>query len=162
MSSNNNYDIARTRDDIFRQQIQDKLKALHAQFPSLSLHIDAWRPYITTVDTDEYADEQTEVWVRLGERIPAFLQEVNERWFQPEMGVLNQRVSYLLLHQLYGFRPDDHVIVNGRAYLVVEAVEQMGVSKLKIDRIKQRFEPNNIPGRFAPINRLLYIGACIQ
>lgn len=162
MSSNANYDIAVTRDAIFRQRVQDVLLALQAQFPSLAIVIDAWRPYVVSEDTGAFGDEQDETWVRLGEGIDAFLLEKNERWFQAEVGVINQRVSYLLLPQLYGLRADDHVIVNGLAYLIIESVEQMGISKLKIDRTKQRFQPQNIPGRFAPTYRMLEIKASIQ
>lgn len=152
-----NPDVSCSREEFFRQRLQAVLGVLACQYPSLLVQVDLWRPKVVS-DSDEYSDETTESWIRLGENVEAFILDQPERFFQADVGIINQTNRYLLLPEGYGLRPDDHIIVQGQAWLVVESTEQMGVAKVKLDKTKQRFKR---PGRFDPTLRELGVKAAI-
>lgn len=145
------------REAIFKSRVQTVLGALACQFPSLFIRVDFWRPRVVEI-TDGYADSDVEKWVRLAESVEAFVLEQPERFFQSEVGIINQTNRFLIIPEGLGLRPDDHVIVQGEAWLIVEAVEQAGVAKVKLDRTKNRFVR---PGRFDPTYRQIGVKVAI-
>lgn len=122
----------------FRGRVLEILDALALQWPSLSVRVDMWRISVVNPTTD-YSDKQVQVWVRLAENVPAFFVTTAERWYQKEEGVIHMNVEWIITPDLYDMEPDDVVILNGSSWMVVEAAEQAGISKLKIDHVKSRF-----------------------
>jgi hypothetical protein len=135
-----------------RDRLLDVLKTMALLMPSLSVTIEVWRPKVVSVS--EFADEGKEVWIRLAENVPAFYLEDMNRWFDKEIGIVLQNDHKLLIPDGCDVRPDDHVIVNGEAWMVVGSVEQAGISQLKIDKAKSRFR---VLARELPIYRELGI-----
>ncbi len=141
-------DFAQTKQGAFRARLIQVLGAMADQYPECAVEVELWRPRI--LNEDGYPDEQTEVWVRLGEDVPGFRVEQGERWFQEGIGVINQVHHLLILPDGFGLRPDDHVVIEGDAWLIIEATEMCGVEKLKLDRVKSRFAR---PARAEPVYR---------
>lgn len=127
-----------SKEAAFRDRVLEILDALAVQWPSLSVHVDLWRIGVVNPTTD-YSDKQVQVWVRLAEEVPAFFVTTAERWYQADVGVIRMQVNWIITPALYSLEADDVVILNGEAWMVVEAAEQAGISKLKIDHVKSRF-----------------------
>lgn len=159
MSCNDCMSGACSRENAFKQRIEQILQALRCQYPSMYVEADFVRPQVVDVDQNEYIDAQPEVWVKLAESVPAFRIDKQERWFQAEIGIINQKNAFLVLPaDLYTFAPDDHVIIGSDSFLVEEATIQMGVAKLKLNREKSRYAK---PGRFSTVYRTVGIKARI-
>lgn len=147
-----------TREAVFAKRLKFLIRRMGVLYPGLTTTTDAWRHMIIG-DNGGYADEMPTAWVRLGEGIKVFILDQKERWWQDEVGVVNQVNNFLLLPAGYGFKPDDILILSGVAWVVTEATEQMGVAKLKVSREQANF---NNPGRFAPVYRIVGVGASIK
>ncbi len=146
-----------SKEAIFRDRVLEILDALALQWPSLSVHVDFWRPTVIS-QSDDYADKQVETWVRLAEEVPAFFVSTVERWYEKDVGIIRMNTDWLIVPALYNLEPNDHVILNGEPWLIFEATEQAGIGKLKIDRVKSRFQA---PPRTDPTVRQLAIKARI-
>jgi hypothetical protein len=146
-----------SKEFVFRGRVLEILEALALQWPSLSIRVDFWRLSVVS-QSDDYSDKQVERWVRLAENVPAFLVSSAERWFEKEVGIIRMNMDWLITTALYNLEPNDHVIVNGEPWMITEAVEQAGIGKLKIDRVKSRFKA---PPRTDPVYRQLIIKARI-
>lgn len=138
------------REKLFAARVQEVLRALASQWPSMSVTVDLWRPSLLTNDPAAYIDDQDEVWVRLDEGVSAFFVQTTERWYQKEEGVIRTNFNWLILPAGLNVRADDHVIFQSESWLVLEAAEQAGVLKIKIDKQKSRFVN---PARTTPAYR---------
>jgi hypothetical protein len=128
-----------TQEDRFRDRLLQVLTGLGIRFPSLFRTADFWRQTVISYDPTAYADDQTQVWVRLGEQVPVFFYEKMERFYQAETGIINERVTYLFATELLDLVSGDHVIVSGISYLIVNIDKQAGVVQLKISPEKSNF-----------------------
>lgn len=149
--------VSCSREAFFKERIQAILSILACQYPSLFIKADLWRPKVVST-TGDFSDEDPEVWIRLGEQVDAFMLVQQERFFQADVGIINQTNRYLLIAEGYGLHPDDHVIVRGEAWLISEVTDQMGISKLRLDKTKERFKR---PGRSVPTYREIGMKAAI-
>jgi hypothetical protein len=143
------------REAAFRTRVQGVLAALACQYPSLMVRVDLWRPKVVSHDT-RFTDDEIEQWIRLDEQVLCMKLEQIERFYQADVGIINQKNEFILLPEGYGLRPDDHVVIQNVGYLVAEATEQMGVCRLKVTREKSRF---TVPGRFDTVYREMGIRA---
>lgn len=137
-----------SKEEVFKGRILEVLAGMALQYPSLSVLIDIWRPAV--VNRTGYADTQTEVWVRVAESVPAFYVKTFDRWYEKEVGVLTSPASFVILPDTFNIVPEDHIILNGEACMVITTAEQAGISKVKIDKQKSRFVH---PARSAPVYR---------
>jgi hypothetical protein len=128
-----------SKEAIFRERVLEIMDALSLQWPSLSVHVDFWRLSVIN-PTNDYPDKQIERWVRLAENVPAFWVSTVERWYQKEEGIIRMNINWVITPALYDLEPSDHVIINGGPWMIIEATEQAGIGKLKIDRVKSRFK----------------------
>ncbi len=133
-----------------RNRLLSVLETMARIMPSLSVTVDVWRPKV--VSLAEFADEGREVWIRLGEGVPAFFLEDMSRWFDTKVGIYLQDDHNLMLPDGMDIRPDDHIIINGESWMVVGSAEQAGISKVKVDKVKSRFRA---PARTEPTYREL-------
>lgn len=145
------------REAAFKERLRSLLAAMGCQYPSLFITADFWRPKVIS-NTDTFADEDRESWIRLDERVAVFKLEQADRFYQDGIGIVNRINQFLLLPSGMDLQPDDHVLIAGEAWLIIEVTEQMGVCKLKIDRPKSRFIR---PGRFDPTYREIGIKGVI-
>lgn len=129
-----------TKEDVFKERVLEILDALALQYPSLSVHVDLVRPAVVSMTNADYPDVIVEKWVKLAEHVPAFYLETLEKWFQQDVGIVRQNTSYVILPAGYDLEPDDHIILNGEPWMVIRAAEQMGVSKVQVDRPKSRYK----------------------
>lgn len=148
-----------SKEAIFRARVLEILGALAAQWPSLSVTVDLWRPLVISHTADEFSDATVERWIRLGEAVPAFFVETQERWFEKDIGIIRQNQNWVIIPSGHGLETDDHIILNGRPWMVLESADQAGISKVKVDLQKSRFMA---PPRTDPTNRLLGIKASIS
>lgn len=152
-----------SREALFRKRLRSVLVLLGCQYPSLFPLVGFWRPAVVTPSFDacgneDFPDNEQEVWVRLGESIAAFVFEKEERFFQADQGIVRMLVKFVIVPEGMDIRGDDHVIIDGWAYMVTESVEQMGVTRLKVERAKSRFKA---PARSEPTYRQLECKAAI-
>jgi len=145
-----------TRQADFRDRLLEVLGAMEEMMPEMSVTVDLWRPDV--VDHSGYADEQKEVWVRLGENIPGFRIQTSDRWYEEGVGIIRKNWDWLLLPDDLGVKTDDHVIIEGEVFMISESAEMGGVFKGKIDSQKSRFVP---PTRTTPVYRQLGMKARI-
>lgn len=135
----------KTTEDVTGVRLKQVLEHYAIMWPSISVTCDLVRPEVVSRRDDEYYDEATEQWVRLDENVSAFFFESPERWFDKEEGVIRINQNYVVLASRYGLRVSDEVVISGKPWLVIEASEQAGVAKLKVDSAKARFKPL-VPG----------------
>jgi len=128
-----------TKETAYSARVFEVLEAMALQFPSISVTMEIWRPASVNKGGDLYADQQVEVWVRLGEDVPAFYIEKLERWFDSVLGIVHQDAHRVILPEGYDLRGDDHIILHGDAWLITQSAEQAGVAQLMIDKAKSRF-----------------------
>jgi hypothetical protein len=147
-----------SKESLIRDRMLEILAALQLQYPSLSVTIDLWRPKVVTPSSSGFADEGIEVWIRLDENVPAFFVETMERWYEEAVGIINQNTNYIILPAGHDLEPDDHIILNGESWMVIDSAEQAGISKLKVDKQKSRFKA---PSRVVPVYRELGMKARI-
>jgi hypothetical protein len=148
-----------SRERLFGLRAMEILHAMALQFPSLAVNIDLWRPVVVSQPHGQYSDDATEVWVRLGESVPAFYIESMERWFELGVGIVIQNYNYIILPGGYNLQPSDHIILNSMSWLITESAEQAGIAKLRIDQTKSRFV---MPDRAAPTYRQMGMRARIK
>lgn len=129
-----------SKEAVFRDRVLEILEALALQWPSLSVTVDLWRYSVITPPLTGYSDSGIERWVRIAENVPAFFISTAERWYQKDEGVIRMNVDWIITPALYDMEPSDHIIINGESWMVIETAEQAGISKLKVDRVKSRFE----------------------
>jgi hypothetical protein len=147
-----------SKEAIFRARVLEILGALALQWPSLSVTVDLWRPMVISHTADEYSDATVERWIRLGESVPAFFVESQERWFEKDVGIIRENQNWVIIPGGYELEPDDHIILKGRPWMVIKAAEQAGISKIQVDLQKSRFVA---PARTEAVNRLLGIKVLI-
>lgn len=145
-----------TRQAAFRERLLEVLGAMEEQMPEMSVLVELWRPDV--VNRVGYADEQEEVWVRLGENIPGFHFETSDRWYEAGVGIIRQNWDWLILPDDLGIKTDDHVIIEGTVYMIKESTEMGGVFKCKIDKQMSRFIR---PARTLPVYRQFAVKANI-
>lgn len=145
-----------TRQEEFRARLLEVLAAMEDMMPEMSVTVELWRADV--VDHSGYADEQTEVWVRLDENVPGFNFQTPDRWFEQGVGIVRVNYDWLILPDGLGVKTDDHVVFNGESYLISEATEMAGIFKCKIDKRKSRFVQ---PARALPTYRQMSMKACI-
>ncbi len=145
-----------SREEAFNERVLEMLDAMSEQYPSLSAHVDLWRPAV--VNRIGYLDQQTEVWIRLDEAVPAFFVETMERWYDKEVGIVKENFNYIVLPSGYELEPDDHVLIDGTPWMVIQSAEQAGIAKIKVDKLKSRFI---MPARYTPTYRQLGMKARI-
>lgn len=149
---------ADSREAAVHTRLLQVLEALASQMPSTIVAVDLWRP--TTVNNGGYADDRTEVWVRLSENVTAYQIEKADHWIQtPEGTVRKPKGTFLVLSGEYGVLADDHVVISGTAYLVSEEEVQAGIQKLTLDKQASRFIP---PVRGATVYRQIGMKARIE
>jgi len=139
-----------SRENLFRARVLQVLSCLQGDYPTLFTKADFWRRTPVANDPDQYADETPQVWVRLGEEIPVFFFEMRERFYQADIGIINQRSKYLLIPNGMGLVAGDHAIVHGESYFIFEHETQAGIERLKIQQEKSQFI---MPGRSVPTYR---------
>lgn len=127
------------REELFRKRLQQVLRALGCQFPSLFQKADFWRQMVVSQDPNAYGDDQTQQWVRLDEKVIVFFYQKKERFYQAEVGIINERVTYIFTTEGLGLVSGDHVIVQGVSYMIVEIDQQAGVVQLKVAPEKSNF-----------------------
>lgn len=147
-----------SRAEAFKERLAEVLECAAGEFPDLFVTLDAWRPMLLK-QTDDYPDERTEVWVRLGESVDAFNIEKYDKLYQAEIGLIRQKVNQLILVDTYNLVPDDHVVINGKAFVIVDEAKKLGMQRATIDASKSRFK---IPRRSAPTYRNLQVKAKIS
>lgn len=152
-----------SREAMFRLRLRSVLMAIGCQYPALFPTVDAWRytvvsPFIDACGNEGFPDQDKQVWVRLGEEIPAFVFDKEEKFYQADVGLIRMIVKWVLLPDGYDIRIDDHIVINGFAYIVVEVLSVMGVTKLKVDLAKSRFQA---PARDVPTYRQFEFKAAI-
>lgn len=155
-SISTNYSPEGTRENSFKTRVFEVLGAAASEYPSLFVHVDAWRQMV--VSGGGYIDDSTLSWVRLGEGIEAFNLQKEERWFETGVGVIRQQVNWLIVPDGYGLQAGDTILLNGDAWFVTQAPENMGVQKLTLDKEKNRFV---MPAPDIPTYRVVYMKACI-
>ena len=146
-----------SQEEAFRERVYEILGALAEQWPSLSVRVDLWRQGVVS-QTDGYSDAQVEVWIRLAENVPAFRVSTVDRWYQKEEGVIYMNQDWVIIPARYTLEPTDNVIIDGVAWMVIDSAEQAGVSKVKIDLEKSRFQ---MPPRTDPTYRQMTMKARI-
>ncbi len=110
------------------------------QMPKNVKQVDLWRPMV--VDHNGFADDLSEVWVRLAEDVYSFKMEREEHWILTTVGkVMKPKGTYLLLADDYEIKPDDHVIMDGQAYIVDQIETNGGLQKLTLDKQGSRYTP---------------------
>jgi hypothetical protein len=108
------------------------------QMPDNVKAVDLWRA--TVVNRGGFADDQTEVWVRMAENVYAFKMEKAEHWILTTAGkMMKPKGTYLLLADDYGLKPDDHIIMDGIPYIIDEEEANSGMQKLTLDKQGSRF-----------------------
>lgn len=127
------------REAAFRLRLQQVLRALGCQFPSLFQKADFWRKMVVSVDPNVYADDQVEHWVRLDEKVSVCFYEKKERFYQAEVGVINERIKYVFTVENLGLVAGDHTIIAGISYMIVEIEQQAGIVLLKVSPEKSNF-----------------------
>ena len=146
-----------SRQAVMHERFDQVLGALAEQMPDGVKSVELWRP--TVVNRSGYADDQTEVWVRLGEDVPAFKGDKPEHYIRTEVGTaIKQKGTLLFLTDEFGLFPDDHIVIDGVAYVVTEELTGMGFQKLTIDRQSSRFSR---PARTEPVYRQMAMKARI-
>ncbi len=141
-----------SRELLFTRRVQTMLGALAVQYPTLFVTVDIWRLMVTNSGNGQYIDTETEMQIRLAEGVPAFNYVKEDKLYQAEVGLIRTRVNCLILPSGYDLEPDDHVIIHGRPYIIINARETMGVCCCTIDNPKNRFM---VPARNAPTNRII-------
>jgi hypothetical protein len=116
-------------------------------------------PTFDECGNEEFLDNTPETWVRLGEAIPVFTFEKEEKLRQEDVGIIRMRVRWMLAPAGMGLKTGDHVILLGRAYIIVDIATELGVTRMRIDEPKSRFVR---PARTDPTYRILSVGASIQ
>lgn len=141
-----------SRESLFKARVQQILRCLQGQFPSIFIKADFWRQTVVSYDGSIYSDDQTQQWVRLDEQVGAFFFEAKERFYQAEVGIINQRTKYLLVDQNLGLVAGDHVIVFGTSYFIDEIEQLSTIAKLKLAQEKSNFV---MPGRDVATYRIM-------
>ena len=141
-----------SRENLFKIRVQQILRCLQGQFPALFVNADFWRQMVISYDVAAYADEQTQQWVRLDESVDVFFFESRERFYQAEVGIINQRTKYILTAQDLGLVAGDTVVITGTSYFIAEIEELAGISKLKLAQEKSSFV---MPGRGVATYRIM-------
>lgn len=141
-----------SREALFKIRVQQILRCLTGQFPALFVAADFWRQMVVSYDEDAYADAQTQRWVRLDEQVSVFFFEAKERFYQAEVGIINQRTKYVLAVQSLGLVAGDHVIIQGTSYFIAEIEQLADICKLKLAQEKSNFV---MPGRNVATYRIL-------
>lgn len=147
-----------TREALFRIRVQQILKGLAGQYPSVYVTADFWRYTVVSADPNTYLDKQPQTWVRLSESIPVFFFEKHERFYQAGTGIINQRKRYVICPDNLGLVSGDTVIVNGNSLMISEHEEMVGVCRLTVEQEKSNFVQ---PARNAPTYRQLGMKARI-
>ena len=141
--------VAITRDQLFRERVQQILGTMQAQYPTLFVQVELYRLNVVSFPANESIDDQPEVFIRLdqGPNVTAFNYQTMDRWYQADVGLVQMKVNNLIVPGEYDLQPDDHVIIGGIAYMVVDAQNIMGVCKAKIDLPKARWvkQPRGTP-----------------
>lgn len=145
-----------TRHAAFRDRLLEVIEALEEMMPEMTVTVELWKPDV--VDHSGYADEQTEVWVRLDENVPGFQFQTSDRWFDSALGIIRQNNDWLIVPDNFGTETDVHAIINGTVYLICEYTEMGGIAKCKLDADKSRFVR---PARTDPTYRQLGMKALI-
>lgn len=146
-----------TRQAAGRERLVQVLGGLAEQTPDAIKSVELWRP--TVVNHSGYADDQTEVWVRLGEDVQAFKREKPAHYKRVETGTeWQEKGTELFLVADYSLKPDDHVVIDGEAFIVFEEQTGYGFQKLTITRDGQRFVR---PARTEPVYRQMAMKARI-
>ena len=153
-----------TREGAFRGRVQEILRALACQYPSLFFRADFWRIAVVTPIFDgcgeeDFNDQDREVWVRLGEGVNIFTYETRVRFWQAAEGIIWQQIRWMMAPEGLGLEPGDHVVFNGQSFMISDMTSMMGVTKMKIESAKSRFI---MPGRDIPTYRQLQVKAAIQ
>lgn len=144
------------RQAAFAERVQEVLAALALQWPDCALTVDLWRPAIVTNPTG-FADDGVTGWVRLAEAVDGFLLKKKNRWYEQGVGIITQEDTFLILPSGYGLHEQDHAVIGGTSYAMIDIVEQAGVVKAKLDSDISRFSR---PTRTAPVYR--QCSACVR
>jgi len=152
-----------SREAVFRARLRSVLVVLGCQYPSLFPEIDAWRNEVVSPNVDDcgnpgFPDDDVPVWIRLGENIPAFVFDKEEKFYQADVGLVRMIVKWVIMPEGFDIRTGDHLIISGFAYMVTDVISSMGVTRLKVDKPKSIFVT---PPRTAPTYRQLHIKAAI-
>ena len=142
-------EISCTRETAFKDRLAEVLECAAGIFPSLFVTVDLWRPFSKRAG-DDYPDERVEAWMRLAENVDAFNFEKQDKFYQANVGLIRQKVNQMLLTDIYDLQPDDHIILQGQSFVVIDTTSQAGVQKLTIDAPKSRFK---VPSRSSPTYR---------
>lgn len=140
-----------SRESLFRTRVQQVLQCLVGQFPTLFVKANFWRQQVVSTDSNKYADEQAMVWVRLWDMQTVFMIDVRERFYQADVGIINERVRYILCDDILRIVSGDHIVVHGESYKVTENEAVGGIAKLKIEQQKSDFVA---PARNLPTYRI--------
>lgn len=147
-----------SRESLFRTRLQQFLRCMTGQFPTLFVRADFWRQMVVSTDPTKYADEQAMVWVRLWEKESVFFMEIKERFYQESVGVINQRIKYLICDDTLHLTPGDHAVINGESYKITEREAVGGIVKMKVEQQKSDFIA---PARDLPTYRIFGMRASV-
>jgi hypothetical protein len=150
-----------TKEQMFRERVQNLLGSLQGQYPTLFVPVELYRLNVVSFNPTEAIDDMPEVFIRLdpGPGTIGFNYQTMDRWYQADVGLIQQKVNNLIVSGDYDLQPDDHVIIQGVAYMVVDAQNILGVCKAKIDLPKARW---NKQPRGTPTYRQIGIQAYIE
>lgn len=155
-----------SRQAAMHERFDQVLGALAEQMPDGVKAVELWRPSV--VNRSGYADDQTEVWIRLGEDVPAFKGDKPEHFVRTPAGTafsqtdgnyaVKAKGTLLFLTDEFGVIPEDHVVIDGEAYIVTEELTGVGFQKLTIEKRGSRFSR---PARTEPVYRQMAMKARI-
>jgi hypothetical protein len=126
-----------TKEAQITSRFSNLIRQLSRLYPSVAKTVDLWRPM--EMSTGPFSGQSITVWTRLEEGINAVHIEKEERFYQAQEGIIWQRVNWLFLPDAYGIGPNDHIVLDGEGWLVIDNVTQQGWAKLTIDKPKSRF-----------------------
>lgn len=129
--------------DALGQKLKQALCKLQASIPDRFVRVEIWRLMVLQ-EGSEFGDERVEAWVRIAENVSAALFERRERWFQQEVGLLEQTDTRLLIPQWYSVEVADEILLpHSEALYVTRRMNEGGVVRLSGDKAKARFvRPN--------------------
>jgi len=127
-----------TLSDDVAERIHCLLVQLAEEYPDLAGSFDAVRN--TIVVTNEFSEQDTHAWVKLGEDVYAIGIDKATRFYHADIGLLSITEKFLLVPgQGVDLQTGDTVLWKGERYLITERREAIGLLWLKVDSAKVTF-----------------------
>jgi hypothetical protein len=111
---------------------------LKTQFPEVAVSVDVWR--FATLVTGEFKDEDRFGWVRVAESVEALYIEKDHKLWEQGVGKLILHTRQMIVPSSYKIEVGDVVLLSGTSWEVVEAPSLAGISRLKLNEPKSKFQ----------------------